>query len=607
MLLFIRIKERSIMKLSRKQIQVNKANKVAKAEYKAARRSPIMEEVYMPPVRLKPTKQDPLRVLKLIKKDILTREAQKYFPQEKAAEIANKLLRYTAEYAIKDLDVSSIQEFILREMPLYYALRNRGIDKDVLLEAMEETPHEFWYRHPILQLYVYAYGCFPADVVELDHIHKAYKKVEHRFEVLDIYEWADKGFPSDPNFVNSLDYHWVNPGQPRRDPWDELGFLGRKMTYHKKNSKSIFDLLSNWEVLSSQELFKQTIKEGITPQDIIQWLSEGKHRMIRKVSRLDADVLTSNGIPVTGEDASNLARLLDTDKHKLNIKAAKKVLDFNNLDYDKLTQYIVLGEHGVNLPRSLHIADYAYKVDPIPEGMKKLVAINEQLINAVFSHGIPVDWSIHPSSARECVVGSVMIHKDLSRAQAEMWLQHPSIDEAIEYAKEHSPELDCTLPEVYFQEEGYTLTRLSKDALENLFMGELTSCCQKIGGAGAMVCKESWTDKYSVNYVVKSPSGNICAHFWAWEAKDGGVVIDSIEGRSSAPVEVIAKLTAQFVDKMNGENTPAYMSQTSYGVTEGVTTLIKKQFKLEEVVCPEEARGEEYSYKDAYDIVYKIN
>lgn len=595
------------MKLSRKQVKTIKEIKSMKAAYKAARRSPIQEEVYMPPVRIKPSKQDSLYTNKLIKKDMLTREALKYFPKEEASKIVRKLLSYTAEYAIKDLTPRDLQEFILSESPLRYFLKDEGVGNTTLLEAMEKTQYEFWYKQPILQLYMYAYGCAPTDVVELDHVKKAYDTMDRHYEVLNLREWAKSGFPTDPNFINSLDYWWSNPQKPKTDPWDELKEYSKKITKIKKNKTSIFDLLSNWELLSSQELFKQTVKEGVTPQDILLWLEEGKHRMIRKASRLDADVLISNGIPVNGKNASNLTELLETGNHKLNIKTAKKVLDFDSLDYDKLVQFIVLGEHGVNLSSSFHIADYAAGTQPIPEGMKKLVATNELLINAIFSHGISVDWSIHPKSARECVLGSIMIQKGITKSQAETWLQNPSIDESIEYAKEHRPETECTLPKVHFEEEGYTLTRLPKDALENLFMGDITSCCQKLGGFGEDVCTEGWTDKHSVNYVFRTPSNNICAHFWAWEAKDGGIVIDSIEGRSSTDTEIIAELTAQFVDKMNEEGVPVYLSQTPYGITEEVTNLFKEWFDLEEVPCPREARTKEYSYKDAHESVYKIN
>ena len=595
------------MKTTRKQAQVIKANKVKTAAYKANRRSPIQEEVYVPPVRLKPSKQNSLYSIKLIKKDMLIREALKYFPADKAREVACKLISYTAEYAIKDLTPRDLQGFILSESPLRYFLKDEGVGNTLLLEAMEKTPYEYWYKQPILQLYIYAYGCAPEDVVELDHVREAYNAVDRHYEVLNLREWAKNGFPIDPNFINGLDYRWANPQKPKVDTWDDLKEYGKEITKDKKNKTSIFDLLHNWEVLSSQELFNNTVKDGITPQDIIQWMNEGKHRMIRKASKLDADVLTCHGIPVNGKDASNLTALLETGNHKLNMKAAKKALDFKDLDYDKLVHYIVLGEHGINLPRSLHVANYAADVDPIPEGMKKLVAANEQLINAIFSEGVSVDWSIHPKSAKECVIGSIMIQKGITRSQAETWLQNPSIDESIEYAKANKPELECTLPEVHFEEEGYTLTRLPKDALENLFMGELTSCCQKLGGFGEDVCTEGWTDKHSVNYIFKTPSNNICAHFWAWEAQDGSIIIDSIEGRSSADTEIIAELTAQFVDHFNGQGIPVYLSQTPYGITEEVTTLFKEWFELEEVSCPREARVEEYSYKDAHYVVFKIN
>ena len=563
----------------------------------------------MPPVRLRSPILTSEERKKLMKREAIAKEAMKYLPKEEAEKFAQTLMIYNYNNFADDggLALESIPGKLLVASACYYLFRESGVDEEYILKAMQTIPYELWWYRPILQLYTYAYGCIPIDVVELDHIELAFKAMENHLEVLNFRDWANAGFLVDPNYINSLDRSWANPQKPKTDFWDDLREYSIDITDRVANSKSIFDLLGNWEVLSSQELFNETIKDGITPQDIIQWMNEGKHRMIRKASKLDADVLTCHGIPVNGKDASNLTALLETGNHKLNMKAAKKALDFKDLDYDKLVHYIVLGEHGINLPRSLHVANYAADVDPIPEGMKKLVAANEQLINAIFSEGVSVDWSIHPKSAKECVIGSIMIQKGITRSQAETWLQNPSIDESIEHAKANKPELECTLPEVHFEEEGYTLTRLPKDALENLFMGELTSCCQKLGGFGEDVCTEGWTDKHSVNYIFKTPSNNICAHFWAWEAQDGSIIIDSIEGRSSADTEIIAELTAQFVDHLNGQGIPVYLSQTPYGITEEVTTLFKEWFELEEVSCPREARVEEYSYKDAHYVVFKIN
>ena len=47
---------------------------------------------------------------------------------------------------------------------------------------------------------------------------------------------------------------------------------------------------------------------------------------------------------------------------------------------------------------------------------------------------------------------------------------------------------------------------LPKSDCRNLIIGDLTGCCQRIGGAGEDVCIEGWTDPYSVNAVFGSRS-----------------------------------------------------------------------------------------------------
>ena len=138
---------------------------------------------------------------------------------------------------------------------------------------------------------------------------------------------------------------------------------------------------------------------------------------------------------------------------------------------------------------------------------------------------------------------------------------------------------------------------LPKSDYRNLTMGDLTGCCQRIGGAGEDVCLEGWTDPYSVNVVFGSRSKDeFHAHTWVWESYHGDIVLDSIEGRSFVDYTIVAELVLELAQQMKKEGVKVFLSNTSYGLTRDIVPYFKRRGLVSEAVCPESVM--EYSYMD---------
>ena len=138
---------------------------------------------------------------------------------------------------------------------------------------------------------------------------------------------------------------------------------------------------------------------------------------------------------------------------------------------------------------------------------------------------------------------------------------------------------------------------LPKSDYRNLTMGDLTGCCQRIGGAGEDVCIEGWTDPYSVNVVFGSrPKDEFHAHTWVWESYHGDIVLDSIEGRSFVDYTIVAELVLELAKQMKKKGVKVFIGGTSYGLTSDIVSYFKRRGLVSEVVCPESVM--EYSYMD---------
>ncbi len=89
------------------------------------------------------------------------------------------------------------------------------------------------------------------------------------------------------------------------------------------------------------------------------------------------------------------------------------------------------------------------------------------------------------------------------------------------------------LPEIVidgksFGMEGASFHKLAANDVRGLFLGEITNCCQSIGGMGASCATDGFMSENSGFYVVEKDN-KILGETWAWRGKKGELVFDSLE------------------------------------------------------------------------------
>jgi hypothetical protein len=80
-----------------------------------------------------------------------------------------------------------------------------------------------------------------------------------------------------------------------------------------------------------------------------------------------------------------------------------------------------------------------------------------------------------------------------------------------------------------FDLPGATFRRLPANDLRGLFLGELTDCCQSVGGAGEKCAVHGFTSAESGFYVVETAKGEVIGQAWAWRGTEGELCLDSLE------------------------------------------------------------------------------
>jgi hypothetical protein len=107
-----------------------------------------------------------------------------------------------------------------------------------------------------------------------------------------------------------------------------------------------------------------------------------------------------------------------------------------------------------------------------------------------------------------------------------------SFNKALELSK--NPPKTKNIPDIVidgeeFDAPGATFRRLAADDIRGLFLGEMTDCCQSVGGVGEKCAEHGFTSEDSGFYVVENAKGQIIGQTWAWRGEKGELVFDSLE------------------------------------------------------------------------------
>ncbi|TXI11177.1 MAG: hypothetical protein E6Q68_06750 [Polynucleobacter sp.] len=132
-----------------------------------------------------------------------------------------------------------------------------------------------------------------------------------------------------------------------------------------------------------------------------------------------------------------------------------------------------------------------------------------------------------------------------------------------------------TMPDVMVEHEGWIMRRMPKDSPLQFQVGTFASCCQHIGGQSEDLLAVIPFEDNIDNYYVASAGGTGIADMVVWRTVDGHYVIDSIEGRSQATEELMAKFVMDFAMSIEMDK-KVYLSASDYGVTSEVCDLLRR-------------------------------
>ena len=143
--------------------------------------------------------------------------------------------------------------------------------------------------------------------------------------------------------------------------------------------------------------------------------------------------------------------------------------------------------------------------------------------------------------------------------------------------------------------DGLAMSKVPEFDLANHYVGDLTGCCQHLDGAGKKVCKDGWRTGNNCNYVFKSSNGTVIAHMWVWMDSNNNLVVDSIEARSFAEKESIAKLLKVFAEKMTKKGHMILIRKRKYCVEEKIAEILDLKKTVE---AGKTLHGKDWGYSD---------
>lgn len=252
------------------------------------------------------------------------------------------------------------------------------------------------------------------------------------------------------------------------------------------------------------------------------FVSEQRSRMPSSVKVMEGDDL--QGL------AGDYPTFAEVEKTLILQRLCGKVLALKDLDY-RLADRAKTYASSVKFAKNLH-SEVAANLDTVIlsckilklKGLVEGPSLAEALCNAA---------GVELSAAMEALAG----HK-------KKYLPH-----AIWSLKnEHKNNGLMPMFNAVFGETG--IAKLPENSLINLYIGDLTGCCQHLAGAGKKVCKDGWKNSHNCNYVFRSYNNSIVAHMWVWMDRNNNLIIDSVEARSYASMEEIAELIRAFGSDM---------------------------------------------------------
>jgi hypothetical protein len=198
----------------------------------------------------------------------------------------------------------------------------------------------------------------------------------------------------------------------------------------------------------------------------------------------------------------------------------------------------------IKLPKdgSPNLKDWGDAVLKCGPSMAKLVKFSDRLPSPMKSADGKT-WSMVNTRA-ECAkfaFNKAAEHPALAALCMEYNVEEDDFEMARIFVKKKTPATknipDISIDGEKFDMAGAKFYRLPDGDIRGLFLGEMTACCQSIGGAGTACAKHGYISPDSGFYVVENAKGKIIAQTWAWRGTRGEMCFDSLEtlGKNVSP------------------------------------------------------------------------
>jgi hypothetical protein len=190
-------------------------------------------------------------------------------------------------------------------------------------------------------------------------------------------------------------------------------------------------------------------------------------------------------------------------------------------------------------------------------------------------------------------------HAELAALCFENTMTEEDFNAALELVKNQKKDLAKNLPEIVingkeFDMEEAVFRRLAAKDVRGLVLGQLTDCCQSIGGGGAECAEHGFMSENGGFYVVEKDGREIIAQTWAWRGKQGELVLDSLETLGKRVTDKQwKKLTAAFA-KALAEN-PGTVTALLIGTGGATPKNLTKAFNTAAAAKPLDYTG----YRDS--------
>jgi len=278
-------------------------------------------------------------------------------------------------------------------------------------------------------------------------------------------------------------------------------------------------------------------------------------------------------------DRSNINLVLDEDKMEIICKAADRISDVAKRRYirshiweampEVKMKYITNGRvhqifDGLKLEYNQEFSEFLLKnTEDIVEDNSLLSRINalQKTIIEISKDPDYADIEITPEIALRATSDIQYSNKKVGFEKGEELAKKFAFDqEYFEVAQEiwdGARKRDASIiPRVQGKDEGYSYEVLRLDDVTGIYAGNISNCCQKLGGIGETAMLHSMTEKSGRVFVIRDNSKKIIAQSWLW--RNGGTIcFDNVEipdnansnKNQTAIYEILKKVAKELCDR----------------------------------------------------------